>query len=365
MRAIGIRFLISGFSNVGLTLLRKELDFKRVEVLGMVTQTISITTTIVCGLLLRSVWALVIGQLAQQSLATVGSYLVHPYRPSFHIHRERARALFHFGLNVTGSSILFFIRDSGPQAFLGKSLGTTQLGFYVLAFQLSILPVSCLSNVINSVTPSTYAKLQNDHARLSKALFSILSLVAALAIPASVGMCLLMRSFLLLYGPKYQAMAVCAQVLTLYGVLTALAETVAPFFLATGRPKLYLGFSFISCGLMVAAIYPLTHAWGITGTALAATVSIGGCAIWAFSRIWKIVGKEALLRWLGDLARIMASAAVMGAVVFALQLGGLCNDAFGFIMTVILGVAIYFATLYFVSPNTMADMRSLVAKTTV
>jgi O-antigen/teichoic acid export membrane protein len=362
LRVIAIRFLIAGFGNIGVTLLQKELDFKRTEILVMVTQSLSITTTVVCGLLLRNVWALIIGQLAQQTLSTAGGYLVHPYRPSLRFHLERARSLFHFGVNVTASTILFFIADSGSQAFLGKALNITELGFYYLAMQLSNLPVSCFSNVISGVTPSTYAKLQDDSRRLSKALFSILGLVAALSIPASLGMCLLMPDFLRLYGPKYSHIVGCARLLTLYAVLTAAAESLPPFFLSTGRPRMHLNFNLIRCALLVGTIYPLTCLWGITGAALAAVISIGGCAIWAFASVGEILGREALLRWLGDLGRIMASAAVMGVAVFVLQLGGVCSSPVGFVAAVVCGAAIYFGMLCIVSPNTVADLRNLFSK---
>jgi len=371
LRLIGLRFLVSGFTSVGIHLLRKDLRFRRVETLGIVTQTISITTTIVCGVVLRNVWALVIGQLVQQTAYTVGSYIVHPYRPAFRIHRDRAWALIRFGVNLTASGMLFMFTCNAPNFVLPKVLDFDKLGLFFLAFLLSNLPVSYVSNVIRGVIGSTYAKLQGDPERLRKVFYTVVEQVAAVAIPASLGMCLLAPSLVgVAYGAKKLPMVACFQVLTLYGALNALAESCEPFFIYTGRLNLRLGMHLVRLALLAALIYPLGRYGGIVGAALAQVISIGGCALWSYSMMARVLGGAAFWRWMRTVGRILVCCAGMSAVTQALVLAGVCKQGaglvgklpLGFLATALAGAGAYFALLCFVSPGTVSGMRRLVSK---
>jgi PST family polysaccharide transporter/lipopolysaccharide exporter len=371
LRLIGLRFLVGGVTSVGIHLLRKELDFKRVETLGIITQTISFMTTIVCGVLLRNVWALVIGQLVQQTVYTAGSYVVHPYRPAFRIQRDRAWNLIRFGANLTASGVLFLITCNAPNFVLPKILNFDQLGLFFLAFLLSNLPVSYLSNVIKGVIGSTYAKLQGDPERLRKVFYTVVELVAALAIPASLGMCLLAQSFVgLVWGAEKLPMVACFQVLTLYGALNALAESCEPFFIYTGRLRLRLGMHVVRLALLAALIYPMTRSGGIVGAGMASVISIAGCALWSYWMVARVFGGAALWKWLRTVGRILVCCAGMAAVTEALVLAGVCKQGagligklpLGFAATALAGAGTYFVLLYFVSPGTVSGMRRLASK---
>jgi O-antigen/teichoic acid export membrane protein len=337
----------------------------------MITQTISIVTTIVCGVVLRNVWALVIGQLLQQTLYTIGSYLIHPYRPSLRIFRDRARSLFRFGLPLTTSGILFLITCNAPNFVLPKVLDFERLGLFFLAFQLSNLPVSYLSNVIRGVIGSTYAKLQGDSERLRTVFFSVVELVAALAIPASLGMYLLASSLVrLAYGAARLPMLPCFQVLILYGLLNALAESCEPFFIFTGRLRMQLGMHLVRTALLAGLIYPLSYAHGIQGAALAAVISISGCALWSYWMVARVFGGAAFWDWMRTVGRILVCCAGMAVVTYGLVLAGVCNQGpglihrlpLGFVATVLAGAGTYFTLLYFVAPGTFGSMRRIVSK---
>lgn len=225
--------------------------------------------------------------------------MIHPYRPSFHIHRDRAWGLIRFGVNLTASGMLFMVTCNAPNFVLPKVLDFDKLGLFFLAFQLSNLPVSCLSNVIRGVIGSTYAKLQGDPQRLCAVFYSVVEQVAALAIPASLGMCLLAPSVVgVIYGAAKLPMVACFQVLTLYGVLNALAESCEPFFIYTGRLSLRLGMHLIRAVLLAALIYPLSRSGGIVGAALVSVISIGGCTLWCYWMMARVLGGAALWNWL-------------------------------------------------------------------
>ena len=61
-------FIVSGFSNINTILLQKKLDFRRLAALELTLALISTVAVSVLAYILRSVWALVIGQLLTSAM---------------------------------------------------------------------------------------------------------------------------------------------------------------------------------------------------------------------------------------------------------------------------------------------------------
>src|SRR5699024_2973005 len=69
------------------------------------------------------------------------------------------------------------------QLIAGSLLGSTALGFYVLAFNLSSWPMSLLSQPLRRVAPATFSHLQADKQALRRAVTMIFGLLAACTLP--------------------------------------------------------------------------------------------------------------------------------------------------------------------------------------
>ena len=82
-------------------------------------------------LILRNVWALVLGLLAGNITRCFVSYLIHPYRPRLNFALEKVKELFGFGKWILGSSILFFLITQGDDIFVGKLLGNRDLSQFI------------------------------------------------------------------------------------------------------------------------------------------------------------------------------------------------------------------------------------------
>jgi len=67
---------VSGFTNVGLILLRRELDFKRDTIAQIFAAVSSAVFTILFALLLRNAWAIIIGFLIRRLFLVIVSYIV-------------------------------------------------------------------------------------------------------------------------------------------------------------------------------------------------------------------------------------------------------------------------------------------------
>ena len=323
LRLVSVRLICSGLSNVGLTLLRRDLDFRKTEIYQVITETLAVAITVVAGFILRNVWALAIGQVCFAVLKVVGSYLVHPYRPRLALSRRQLRFLFGFGVNMTAASILSFFCTQTDSAVVGKVVDLTGLGFYTLAFSLSNLPARCISGVLASVAFPTYAALQRDQARLRKAMSEVLWIVTLLVVPASAGLWLLAPAIVhVVYGPRYAPMVTCFRILTVYGLSRAISQSTSPATMAMGRPRLNAVGLAMRLVVMGSLIYPATVRWGIDGAAAVVVIGLGVQTVWSFYQAERFCGGGLLARWLPEMAYSLAAVAVMAVPLCLLMRGG-------------------------------------------
>ena len=86
--------LIQGFQNIGLVLLRNRISFARLFLHETSAVAVSTAVAIALALVVRNVWALVLGQVAGAATGTAVSYILHPYRPRLTFDREVFRQAF-------------------------------------------------------------------------------------------------------------------------------------------------------------------------------------------------------------------------------------------------------------------------------
>ena len=162
IRVVGITILLRSFTNIGTIYFQKELEFNKHFTCRLSSTIINFIVSIIAVFMLKSVWALVFGQLADCITGVVASYLLHHYRPHFHLDLDKAKKLFEFGKWVFGSSILVFLFTQGDDFFVGGLLGATALGFYQMAYRISSMPTTEISHIISKVTFPAYSKIQDN-----------------------------------------------------------------------------------------------------------------------------------------------------------------------------------------------------------
>ena len=270
IRVVGITIVLRNFTNIGTIYFQKEMEFSKHFICRFSSTLVNFSVTVFAAFTLKSVWALVFGQLADCITGVVASYLLHHYRPRFNLNLDKAKKLFGFGKWVFGSSILIFLFTQGDDFFVGGLLGATALGFYQMAYRISSMPTTEISHIISKVTFPAYSKIQDDLSRLRDAYLRILKLTAFLSFPI-VGLIISLAPDLtmVILGEKWMPMVPAMQVLVLYGLIESVAATAGPIFYSVGKPGIDTKNQFLQVTLLMALIYPLTSKWGLLGTSLA------------------------------------------------------------------------------------------------
>jgi O-antigen/teichoic acid export membrane protein len=198
---------------------------------------------------------------------------MHPYRPRIAFDGKKAMELFRFGKHLLGSSIIILLITQGDDAVVGKLLGVTALGFYVMAYKFSNMPATGITHVFAQVAFPTYAKLQDDLEGLRNAYLKALKYIACISIPASGGLIVLapevVKCFL---GERWMEIVPAMRILCIFGIIRALGGTTGPLFQGVGRPDIITKLNLGKLVIISVLIVPLTRRLGIVGTSLAVTI---------------------------------------------------------------------------------------------
>lgn len=275
IQVLGFAFFFEAFNNIGVVFFRKELEFNKVFIHRFVGISTNFIVAVTAALILRSVWALVLGLLAEKVVSIIVSYIIHPYRPRFSRDIEKARELFGFGKWILGSSILVFIGEHIDDILVGRVLSATALGFYQMAYRISNMLETEITRVITSVAFPAYAKLQDQAIRLQKAYFRIMRLTMAISIPIAVGMVFLAPEFTMVFlGEKWMSMVIVMQLLAVAGLVKSIISTGSPLFTGRGYPNYEFYMQLIRGLTIIIVIYPLIMYGGISGAALGVILSM-------------------------------------------------------------------------------------------
>ena len=78
VRVMAVVFVVDGLRNAHLVFLRKEMDFRRLARFEIVPSILQLAIVVAAAWYYRSVWALVVGQVAASVLRTAMSFLIAP-----------------------------------------------------------------------------------------------------------------------------------------------------------------------------------------------------------------------------------------------------------------------------------------------
>ena len=274
IQVVGVALLLAGFNNIGVVYFQKELEFNKQFFYQLSATLADFIVVVVAAFILKNVWALVFGQLIASVTGLIASYIVHPYRPHLRLEMHKVKELFRFGRWVLGSTILVFLLHQGDDAFVGKVLGITMLGFYQMAYRIANMPTTEITHVISQVTFPAYAKIQNNIHRLRESYLRVLQFIACVSFPSAGLIFILAPDFTKVFlGEKWMQMVPAMQVLALWGFISSIGATTIPFFSSTGKPEIQTKLQFIVLILLAILIYPLSVNFGIVGTSLAVLLS--------------------------------------------------------------------------------------------
>lgn len=277
LRALAFAVVIQSFGRVAYIRLERELDFRRRVIPDLTANVIGSASSIGLALLGVGVWSLVWGQLIRVAVSSSLVWVFVRWRPRFRFNFRLARELFRYGKHIVASQGLIFLITNSDNAVVGRYAGDAALGFYGFAYNLSNLPATQITSMVNQVMFPAFSKLGADAAQArARYYLTVVRYITWVAVPISVATILFAREFVQgLYGDVWAAAIVPLQLLAVYGFIRSIAANMGSIFRAMGKPQWLTYIALWRLITMLALLYPAVKWRGIVGvSALSAVVAL-------------------------------------------------------------------------------------------
>ncbi|MFD2570934.1 MOP flippase family protein [Spirosoma soli] len=265
-------FLIAYFGQLYMFLLEKELRFKSVAIIDITGTIIGSTVTIYLAYNGYHELSLIIGSLVMQAVKTVLqiTFGLKLFLPALSFNLNKVKDHLRFGLFNMGDGFLGFIQSNSDNIFLGGMLGVKMLGYYTIAYQLSIFPITKLNPIILQVAYPILAKMKNSTAELKKSYLKILDFISYCNLPLLAGLFITADGVVpLIYGPGWEQTIDLIRLFVFVGLFFCLSHPLYTVAFTKGKPNLLFYLNLGTLLFKIPLVYILGTHWGITGIATA------------------------------------------------------------------------------------------------
>ncbi|PQA77455.1 lipopolysaccharide biosynthesis protein [Rhodoferax sp. TS-BS-61-7] len=256
---------LQALSNISASILRRNLDMKRNQIIQLTAYVIGFgVIAIGLALLGLGVWSLVIGFLAQTLITLIAGYSIvrHSLKPTLH----GDSSLRKFGFGVLATNVANWSIESLDRFFIGRQWGITALGNYSAAANLSRVPVSLLVNSLQAVTFSSASRAQENPNQVRKGYNLLLTATSLLTFPLATFLAFKANLIInLLYGDKWLDAGPLFAAFCIAIPFYVLLSITGPLLWAIGRPESefkpqLISAIFLLSGLFFLKSYPLNVA---------------------------------------------------------------------------------------------------------
>jgi lipopolysaccharide exporter len=290
IRSVSVIAALRSLANPAIALAIRRLDFRRVFWWSLPEALTSLLVTVPLAFARRDVWALVIGAVAGQAVASVASYGLVPRMPRITLRRHRIGDLLRFGGFVSGSRALMYFSVYADAAIVGLTMGTRTLGLYQFASRIAELPVVTFTRAIGQVALPAVSNLQTSGEALAKTWRRMLGSVvavngaAAMAIVVFAGVAVRTVA-----GPQWLESVPLMQVLAVAMLFRAVVVLTGQLLDGAGRPRLTLVLNAVRLVTILILVLPLAAWSGVRGVTYGVVLANAAAALLALRLAARVV----------------------------------------------------------------------------
>lgn len=204
IRVMALSFIFRPFTNVPASILQREMRFKGMTVVALVSLILSSTTSIVLAYYGFGVWALILGGFVSPLLTIPAFVVLAKWRPGFSLEFKRAREIARYGFLVSVNDIVNYLRDQVSIFILSRTLGPASVGLYNKGESLARMPHTFITGSVYQVLLRALAAEQDNLDKCRYLFFRSIALVAVYATPFYIGLLWLSEPLISgLYGEKW------------------------------------------------------------------------------------------------------------------------------------------------------------------
>lgn len=231
-------FPITAIGSQFQTLLQKNLRFNKLAMIEIVSAALGATVAVLTALMGQGVLALIWGQLASCSSASLLYCFIglRKWRPQFMFKPRNLHGFISFGLYQMGLRSLNAFAVNVDYIMVGRFLGAEPLGAYMLAWQVMVAPTNKMNPVLTRVAFPVFARRQTKNESLRGGYIELSKMVAFLTLPIIVLVAATAPVLVpVIFGPQWSAAIPIIQIFALLGLFRSLTNPVWSMLFAKGR----------------------------------------------------------------------------------------------------------------------------------
>jgi PST family polysaccharide transporter len=357
VRVMALTLVLSALSVVPYAKIQR--DFRQGAQLG-IDATGLVVSTVITVVLVALGWgamALAVARVIAQGAAVTVQFLVTHTKVRFGFHRELAKGLITFGFPLALANSLSWVVMNGGNIAVGALMGALSLGFYVLAFNISMWPMSAMGMAIRSVALPAFSALHSR--RKGEALASAAGAVWAVALLAGILLSALANAIIpLVYGEVWLPAAAALGGLAFFGAIRVVIDLAQTFMVALGASRSVLLTQIVWIALLLPCAFVGIKLDGLAGAGWA-NVVVGVLVLPVFAVILRRLGVNLWI--LGRRLVVPLICAVPAAAVGLFVARLFENRVLDILVTGAVTGLVYAAPLVRWVPNRLRELRNAAA----
>lgn len=266
---------IRGFINPSIINIQKEIQFQKEFYLRTVLFSVDACIVIAAAFITRSAESFAYGLIFSAIIEVILSFVFFRPWPSLSFELEKIKHIINRGWYVTLTGIFSYFSDNGDNLAVGKIMGTPSLGLYQVAYRISTLTISEITEVVNKVTFPVYSKFADDKKRLLSAFVKVSGLSSLVAVVVGILIFIFSKQIVLIVaGENWLSITPVVQVLAIYGIIRTIFGNFSSLFLSMERQDYVAKMTFVRVVALLIVVVPLIRTYGLMGAAYAMMVSI-------------------------------------------------------------------------------------------
>jgi O-antigen/teichoic acid export membrane protein len=263
----------------------RQMQYRELADINFISGITRLLSTIGSALLGLSYWSFAIGDAASWIVACILTRHKSGHNLRLEINPEVKSEVLSFCLGATGSSFGFYVNANVDNLVVGKMLGSASLGYYNLAYQVTMALSTIFNAVVSQLGMPVFAQI-NDEQEQEETLFKVVEEMSLIIAPIYALLFLIIDKPLitLVFGSKWTLMSVVIPWLLIFAYFRVINSPLEYMLAAKGRPDLNAKVNIYIAPIAVMSFILGAQYSGILGVSIAVAFVLG--IVWTISWWW-------------------------------------------------------------------------------
>ena len=264
--------LLDGVSNIGTVDFRREMQFQKEFAIMVVPKLFGIIATRTAAFIHPSYTALLFGIATNQSLRSIMSYVMHPFRPRLSL--RAWRGLVGYSIWTWLLSLAILLRNRSDTLLLGRLTNATSVGVYAIGAEVASLPTSELVEPLCRASFAGFAAAHREGVVVTETFLRLLSSAVLVTLPAGLGLALVAAPLVrVAFGPGWDAAVPVLRILGVAGVMSVFGQISLHLMSAHSLLGRLTAVALAGAVLRIGLLLAFIPGFGVTGAAWAAAIA--------------------------------------------------------------------------------------------